>query len=73
MHKIAQEGTRNHGLLNMSVIKFFRDIKIPRPSVEEQVAIGKFLEDLSFKIELAKNQITQSQTFKKGLLQQMFV
>jgi type I restriction enzyme S subunit len=73
LHKIAQEGARNHGLLNMSVIEFFRDIKIPRPSVEEQKIIGKFLEDLSVKIESAKEQLTQTQTFKKGLLQQMFV
>ena len=73
LHKIAQEGARNHGLLNMSVIEFFRDIKIPRPSAEEQIVIGKFLEKLSIKIESAKNQITQTQSFKKGLLQKMFV
>jgi type I restriction enzyme S subunit len=73
LHKIAQEGARNHGLLNMSVIEFFRDIKVPRPSVEEQIVIGKFLEDLSIKIESAKKELTQTQTFKKGLLQQMFV
>ena len=73
LHKIAQEGARNHGLLNMSVIEFFRDIKIPRPSAEEQIVIGKFLKDLSAKIEAVNNQITQTQTFKKGLLQQMFV
>ncbi|MFT7056577.1 MAG: type I restriction enzyme S subunit [Roseivirga sp.] len=73
LHKIAQEGARNHGLLNMSVIEFFRDIKIPRPSVEEQIVVGKFLEDLSVKIESVKEELTQTQTFKKGLLQQMFV
>jgi type I restriction enzyme S subunit len=73
LHKIAQEGARNHGLLNMSVTEFFRDIKIPRPSVEEQIVIGKFLEDLSIKIESSKEELTQTQTFKKGLLQQMFV
>ena len=39
LHKIAQEGARNHGLLNMSVIEFFRDIKILRPSVEEQKVV----------------------------------
>jgi type I restriction enzyme S subunit len=73
LHKIAQEGARNHGLLNMSVTEFFRDIKIPRPSVEEQIVIGKFLEDLSIKIESSKEELTQTQAFKKGLLQQMFV
>ena len=32
--KIAQEGARNHGLLNVSVTEFFKDIKIAQPSLE---------------------------------------
>lgn len=73
IHKIAQEGARNHGLLNMSVIEFFRDIKIPRPSIEEQVKIGAFLNRISTKIDLANTELIQTQAFKKGLLQKMFV
>ena len=73
LHKIAQQGARNHGLLNMSVVEFFKDIKVPRPCVEEQKIIGQFLVGLSDKIDLASKELEQSQTFKKGLLQQMFV
>lgn len=73
LHKIAQEGARNHGLLNLSVIEFFRDIKIPRPSFAEQKRIGQFLSRLSEKVEVASNHLTKAQEFKKGLLQQMFV
>lgn len=73
LHKIAQEGARNHGLLNMSVIEFFRDVKIIKPSIKEQMKIGDFLATISLKIELANEELTKTQTFKKGLLQQMFV
>ncbi len=52
LHKIAQEGARNHGLLNLSVIEFFRDIKIPRPNRLEQKKIGKLLVELTFKVEI---------------------
>ena len=73
IQKIAQEGARNHGLLNVSVVEFFRDIVIRLPSIEEQQKIAGFLESIDKKIEQLKTQITQAETFKKGLLQQMFV
>lgn len=73
LYKIVQEGARNHGLLNMSVVEFFRDIKIPRPCIEEQKVIGHFLNDLSNRIDQATEQLTQTQSFKTGLLQKMFV
>ena len=60
MHEKAQEGVRNHGLLNMSVIEFFRDIKLVRPSFEEQKVIGKFLESLSIKIKSVQQQIKKT-------------
>lgn len=73
IHKIAQEGARNHGLLNMSVIEFFRDIQIPRPHPDEQQKIADFLSALDAKIDAVTRQIDAMQRFKKGLLQQMFV
>jgi type I restriction enzyme S subunit len=70
--KIAQEGARNHGLLNVSVTEFFRDITVHAPSEKEQIRIADFLGALDKKLELVSQQIEQTQTFKKGLLQQMF-
>lgn len=73
IHKIAQEGARNHGLLNVSVVEFFKDIIVPRPSKDEQQVIAKFIKGLDEKIHLATIELEGAQTFKKGLLQQMFV
>ena len=73
LHKIAQEGARNHGLLNISVVEFFNDIKIPVPVYEEQTKIANFLSSIDTKIEQVQNQLKQTKEFKKALLQQMFV
>ena len=73
IHKIAQEGARNHGLLNVSVVEFFRDIKVIAPELDEQVKIANVLSVLDNKINLVAKQIELTQTFNKGLLQQMFV
>ena len=73
IHKIAQEGARNHGLLNMSVVEFFKDIELPLPCREEQYKIAELLTNIDLKIEQANRQLTSAKNFKKGLLQQMFV
>ncbi len=56
--------------INGSDLKKF---KVPFPSPEEQQKIASFLTVLDAKIENMALQIAQSQTFKKSLLQQMFV
>ncbi|EHK9017504.1 restriction endonuclease subunit S [Vibrio vulnificus] len=71
--KIAQEGARNHGLLNVSVKEFFDDIKLLVPHQNEQQKIAQFLQALDSKIAAVSEQIEQTKQFKKGLLQQMFV
>lgn len=51
----------------------FSQIKIPLPSNEEQTKIANFLSAIDKKIDLTHQQIEHTKTYKKGLLQQMFV
>lgn len=50
-----------------------RDIEIDLPSIEEQTKIAEFLSSIDSEIQLVNTQLENTQQFKKGLLQQMFV
>ena len=66
--KIAQEGGRAHGLLNVSLSDFF-NIKIKLPPIEEQTAIAEILAAADRELQLQKEKLAQLQTQKKGLMQ----
>lgn len=51
----------------------FSAIKIPLPPNSEQIKIANFLSAIDKRIELADEKIELTKTYKKGLLQQMFV
>ena len=65
----AQSGSGREGLNFQSIRKF----PLPLPSPPEQTKIANFLTALDRKIESVGQQIELTQTFKRGLLQQMFV
>jgi type I restriction enzyme, S subunit len=71
IEKIAQEGARNHGLLNISVKDFF-SITMIIPTLKEQTKIAEFLTGIDEKIETTKLQLSKMEVWKKGLLQGMF-
>ncbi len=54
-------------------ISEYSKIKIGYPCEEEQTKIANFLSDIDIKIETLNTKIENSKSFKKGLLQQMFV
>ena len=66
--KAATGSTR----FTVSVTEFSK-IRVKVPPVPEQKKIADFLSSIDQKIESISQQIARTQTFKKGLLQQMFV
>jgi type I restriction enzyme S subunit len=72
IEKVAQEGARNHGLLNIGVNDFF-DIELQVPTNKEQTKIANFLSAIDDKINQAQSQLSALQDYKRGLLQQMFI
>lgn len=68
--RIAQEGGRAHGLLNISLPDFF-SLQISIPLLEEQTAIAQVLNVADQEINLLNNQLEQLKKQKKGLMQQL--
>ncbi len=66
--KIAHEGGRAHGLLNVTPSDFF-DLKITIPNCDEQNAIAGVLKNADDEIQLLKNKMEKLKEQKKGLMQ----
>ena len=70
--KIAQEGARNHGLLNISTDDFFNKIVLLIPSPSEQKMIAECLSSIDRTIRLYSEKTSQLEQQKKGIMQQLF-
>ena len=68
--KIAKEGGRAHGLLNIG-IEDFMNLKITMPSLEEQTAIAKILNTAHKELKRYQEKLKALQQQKKGLMQQL--
>lgn len=73
VNKIAVEGARNHGLLNISAEGFLgTNISIPQ-DIKEQQKIGDFFKTLDTLITLRTQQLAKLKSLKSSCLQKMFV
>ncbi len=70
--KIAQEGARNHGLLNISVKDFFEKISVIFPNISEQKKIADCLSAMDELITAQEQKIKTLKHHKNGLMQQLF-
>lgn len=70
--KLVSSGARMDGLLNISFDDFM-NIAIIIPTIEEQQAIGAYFSNLDQLITSYQEKITQLETLKKKLLQDMFI
>lgn len=70
LRPLVHKGAKNDMKINNQRV-LIDSISIP--SYPEQLKIASFLDTIDGKVDLIKQQIELTQTFKKGLLQQMFV
>lgn len=71
IYKIAQEGARNHGLLNVSTEDFFHSMLV-FPPLEEQERITEILTQYDHVIELKEQKLDELKQLKKEFLRKIF-
>jgi len=71
-HKLLRLSSGS-GRVRISKKNLFERFKFGLPCMEEQTQIANFLSAIDEKIAFVDTQLTHTQDFKKGLLQQMFV
>ena len=70
LSKIAHEGGRAHGLLNVTSTDFF-NLKIKIPPFEQQNSIAEILSKAKLEVNLHEQKLRLLQTQKKGLMQKL--
>lgn len=71
LRRIAQEGARAHGLLNVTKADFYR-MRVPLPSLPEQSAIVAVLNGLDSELAHLRALAEQLLEQKRGLMQRLF-
>lgn len=71
IEQVAQEGARNHGLLNIGLSDFF-NTEIVVPCLPEQTKIANFLSAIDEKIENLEKELDELRAYKKGVMQAIF-
>ena len=71
IYRIAQEGARNHGLLNIAVDDFFTGT-LTEPGADEQQRIAEILATWDRVIELTQGKIDELNNWKQTCLRKMF-
>ena len=64
------EGIRDGKMISY---KYFSEIELPYPCLEEQIRIANYLSAIDAKVSAVQGQIEKTEMWKKGLLQKMFV
>ncbi|MEZ8371587.1 hypothetical protein AB6C94_19495 [Vibrio splendidus] len=72
IEQYAQEGARNHGLLNIGVHDFFDGTQVLLPQLDEQKKIAKCLSSIDETITAQSKKIEALIAHKKGLMQQLY-
>jgi type I restriction enzyme S subunit len=70
IHMVAQEGARNHGLLNVAANDFFA-MKLPVPPLEEQSRVVSILDNTARELALLRKALDQLSKQKRGLMQKL--
>lgn len=68
---IAQEGARNHGLLNVPTEEFFQ-LKVMEPTLPEQEKIADCLSSLDDEIQAQQQKVNALKEHKRALMQKLF-
>lgn len=70
IRRIAHEGARSHGLLNVTATDFF-DIRIQLPHISEQRVFASLFNDSQREIEILRGQLEAFQAQKRALMQKL--
>lgn len=70
IHRYAQEGARNHGLLNVATSDFFA-MTMPLPSPQQQARVVEILNASSRELTLLRGTLQHLKDQKRGLMQKL--